>query len=124
MALKNSHYRIIFYFDQLSFCFFFRIVGDLYNTDKKFQELVGSPEDASGPSCLTGNPLQQKMLKRCWEYLKPKELEKLLDFSSKKYEFENFLNDNNVKNSEHLTKFKHLIEVRTAPVPSQHFRVP
>ena len=102
-------------------------MGDLYNTDKKFQELVGKPEDASGPSCLNGNPLQQKMLKRCWEYLKPKELEKLLDFSTKKYEFEIFFNSNNnndVKNSEeHLNKFKHLIEVRTAPVPSQHFRI-
>ena len=97
-------------------------MGGLYNTDKKFQELVGKPEDASGPSCLNGNPLQQKMLKRCWEYLKPKELEKLLDFSSKKYEFEIFFSNNDVKNSEEqLNKFKHLIEVRTAPVPPQHF---
>ena len=96
----------------------------MYNTDKKFKQLVGRPEDASGPSCLNGKPLQQKMLKRCWEYLKPKELEKLLDFSSKKYEFEIFFKNNVDNSEEHLTKFKHLIEVRTAPVPSQHFRVP
>lgn len=59
---------------------FHSIVAHLYNTDSNFQQLVGEPEDAAGPHCISGNPLEQKMLKRCWQNLRPEVKGKLLKF--------------------------------------------
>ena len=55
-------------------------MAHLYNTDPNFRQLVGEPEDAAGPHCISGNPLEQKMLKRCWQNLKPEVKGKLLNF--------------------------------------------
>ena len=43
------------------------LYSQLYNSDPTFKQLVGNMEDAAGPHCFLGNPLDQKMLKRCWE---------------------------------------------------------
>ena len=56
---------------------FHSIVADLYNTDPKFRKLLGKPEDAAGLHCISGNPLEQKMLKRCWQNLSHEEKVKL-----------------------------------------------
>ena len=73
-VMKNITTKLVSYWSDRNkiheFYFHFHsIVADLYNSDPKFRQLVGEPEDAAGPHCISGNPLEQKMLKRCWQNL-------------------------------------------------------
>ena len=60
---------------------FHRIVAELYNEDLDIKQFIENQEDAAGPHCLSFEPMNQKMLKRCWQNLENKE--KLLSFLPK-----------------------------------------
>ena len=54
------------------------IVAELYNEDLDIKKIIGNQEDAAGPHCFKFEPMNQKMLKRCWQNVKNKE--ELLSF--------------------------------------------
>ena len=62
-ADENNNDKNHFYY------WFHRIVAELYNKKIKFKYLFGNQEAAGGAFCTKNNPVEQKMLKRCWENL-------------------------------------------------------